>query len=173
MPSESWQDRMQLPLRVLQIVVFALATGCAFFTAIAVFISLGESWPWRLSPITLLALIFGGCALFARLVVPSLIVAQGRKKIPEQQSGVDKLDANLALQLMGLLSTRTILAGALLEGVIFFLLIAFLVEHSPIALAAAALLWLLLVALFPTQRWGISWIEDQWRLLREEQSLRH
>jgi hypothetical protein len=183
MPTDLWKITMQFPLRMLQFVVGALLLGCILFVTIVIFISLGDSWPWELPQLTLLALIFSGCAIFARLIVPPLIVAQGRKKIPAQQCGANireggssastdvELDVDTTWKLMGLLMTRTIIACALLEGVIFFLLVAFLIEHSSIALSAAAILWLLLASHFPTQGWAISWIEYQCRLLQEEQSL--
>jgi hypothetical protein len=170
-------------LRVLQIVVLALAAGCGAFGLIAILLRLGQDWSNGFSVLTLVALAFGMMAIFFRLFVPSLMAAQGRKFILRQlpESGLETVgknrdplgtpDADVAGQLFGLLTTRTIIACALLEGAIFFLLIVTMVEHSLPAVAMAALLWLLLIAHFPTRDWAERWIENQWRLLREERDL--
>jgi hypothetical protein len=89
----------------------------------------------------------------------------------KNQNFPDQPDAPVNLQLFALLTTRTIFAGALLEGAIFFLLIVSLAEHSLLAILFAALLWMLLIAHFPTRIWVEEWIENQRRLLEEEQSL--
>jgi hypothetical protein len=170
-------------LRVLQIIVLALAGGCGVFGMIVILLRIGQPWNSDFSVLTLAALAFGGMAIFFRLIVPPLMVVQGRKILFRRllESGPEKdgknldplgqLNAESAGQLFGLLMTRTIIAGALLEGAIFFLLIATLAENSLPAVALAALLWLLLIAHFPTRGWAEQWIENQWRLLREERDL--
>ncbi|MBN2578014.1 MAG: hypothetical protein JXB10_03405 [Pirellulales bacterium] len=183
MAADNWQARLQTPLRTLQITVLALAAGSGFFAAIVIFLGLEQPWDWNLSVMTLIALIYGGSSVFLRLVVPPLIVTRGRKGILNQlRSGLEEVgndfrfpalsDANVAWQFLALLNTRTIIAGALLEGAIFFLLVVSMTDNSLLAISLAALLWLLLIAHFPTHGWTQQWIEDQWRLLQEEQCLR-
>jgi hypothetical protein len=171
-------------LRVLQIVVLALAAGCGFFGMVVVILRIGQPWNSDFSVLTLAALAYGGMAIFFRLVVPPLIVAQGRKKILRQlrEPGLEKggnkseitgqLDTDAARQLLGLLTTRTIVSAALLEGAIFFLLIVTMLEHSLPTTLFAGFLWLLLIAHFPTRDWTERWIENQRRLLREERDFR-
>jgi hypothetical protein len=170
-------------LRVLQIIVLALSAGCGVFGVIVILLRIGQPWNSDFSILTLAALAFGVMAIFFRLVVPPLMVVQGRKIIFRRliESGPEKdgknldplgqLDANAAGQLFGLLTTRTIIACALLEGAIFFLLVVTLVEYSLPTIVMAALLWLLLIAHFPTRDWAERWIGNQWRLLWEERDL--
>jgi len=182
MNATPWQDQLGAQVRTLQIIIFALAFGSLLFATVVIFVGLKEQWHWDLSPIALIGLIFGGAILVARLAVPSAVVVQGRRQILQQLRGAleedgetsgtaTELDANVASQLRQLLSTRTIIGGALLDGVILFLLTASIMEDSLIALLAAGLLWLLLAAHFPTYGWAEQWMENQWRLLQEEQSL--
>ncbi len=67
-----------------------------------------------------------------------------------------------------LLQGKTILAAALIEGVTFFLLIAYMVEHSPISLAVAGIMIVILVLPFPTCDRTLNWIEGQLQLLKDE-----
>jgi hypothetical protein len=172
-------------LRILQFIVLALAAGCGFFGGIVISLCLGKPWNYDLSILTLLALAFGAMTIFFRLIVPPLIVHQARKvllrrlrdsgseKVVKNSDPLGAIDADIVGQLFQILLTRTIIAAALLEGAIFFLLIATMAEHSLPALALAALLWLLLIAHFPTRDWTERWIENQQRLLREDRELSH
>ena len=67
--------------------------------------------------------------------------------------------------LIDLLQTKIIVAGAILEGAVFFLLIAYMAEHSMLCLSAAVVLLLLLVAQMPTSGRATYWVEDQLKLL--------
>jgi hypothetical protein len=74
------QDRMQLQLRTLQIIVFALAAGSGMFAVIVILQGIDQPWSWNLSVLTLMALALGVIELFLRLIVPPIIVSQGQKK---------------------------------------------------------------------------------------------
>jgi hypothetical protein len=172
-------------LRVLQIIVLALAAGCGMFGVIVISLCIGKPWNNDFPILTLMALGFGAMAIFFRLIVPPLIVLQGRKvllrrllesgseKVVKNTDYLEKPDADTAGQLFQILMTRTIIAGALLEGAIFFLLIATLTEHSLPAITLAGMLWLSLIAHFPTRGWTERWLENQQRLLREDRELSH
>ena len=71
-------------------------------------------------------------------------------------------------QLFVVFQTRTIVAGALLEGTAFFALITYMIERSPLALTLAVLLILGVAVHFPTRSGVIRWIEDQLRLVERE-----
>jgi hypothetical protein len=56
-----------------------------------------------------------------------------------------------------------------LEGAVFLLLIAHLVERSPVSLILAVVLIVALARHIPTRAGVESWMEDQQRLIREEE----
>jgi hypothetical protein len=66
---------------------------------------------------------------------------------------------------------KTIFAAAVLEGAAILLLIAHLVEDSPLSLGVAIVLIVVLAAHFPTESRVDGWIEDQTRLLDEERQV--
>ena len=88
--------------------------------------------------------------------------SNGRKRIQQklfsnakqasESSADDKreIENSKAQMLIGLLQTKIIVASAILEGAVFFLLIAYMAEHSMLSVSAAVVLLLLLVAQMPT-----------------------
>ena len=75
---------------------------------------------------------------------------------------------NEAGRLAFVYQTKTIIAGALLEGCAFFLLVVHMIEGSPISLGAALALILALAMLMPTRGRIVRWIENQLELLEQE-----
>jgi hypothetical protein len=177
MSTNSWPDEIGPHLRTLQIVIAALTTGCLIFMVIALFlvqIRPGAAAGNEVPPmITYLALGFAGVAVVARIVLPRMIESSARKSIadgtwqfPAGNQNSDQLTERLerlgdAGKLLAVLNTRTIIAGAILEGSAFFALVAYLVEHSPLALAAAIVMILGVALNFPTVSGVTRWIEDQ------------
>jgi hypothetical protein len=168
-------------VRTLQIIVAALVVGCSIFLAIVFVIAAGSSKVPDPPLFTYIALAFAAGAVGARLIIPRIFAAQARRKIlagtwgvvggnsPASDTGPAEHDD--ASKLAQVLMARTILAAAILEGAAFLLLIAHLVEHSPLSLAAAIVLIVVLAAHVPTQSRVDRWIEDQTRLLNEERQL--
>src|SRR5262249_43814730 len=64
--------------------------------------------------------------------------------------------------------TRLIITAAQLEGVIFFALIAYLVEGTPWTLGVAALFFVGRALLFPTQERVERWIQRQQELVDQQ-----
>ena len=76
-----------------------------------------------------------------------------------------EIDNSKAQMLIGLFQTKIFVASAILEGAVFFLLIAYMAEHSILCISAAVVLLFLLVAQMPTNGRAAYWVEDQLKLL--------
>src|SRR5207237_10518466 len=121
----------------------------------------------------------------ALIVVPNMLAANWRQKIAQ---GIDPLtttrppetileeggpippppspqaDPARSVRWWQLYQTRLIITAALIEGVIFFELVAYLTEGPPCSLGMAALFLVGLALLFPTQDRVERWIRTQQEL---------
>jgi len=158
-----------------------MTAGCVFFLVIVLALAAGAGQPADVPVVTYAASAMAAAAVCARLILPGVLVAQARRKMRQGASvtgraslstvSIDSADQNGDIvKLTQVFATRTITAAALLEGATLLLLIAFMIERSPLSLIFAAMLLLALVALFPTQSRTAAWIEGQQRLLDEERS---
>jgi len=167
-------------IRTLQIIVAAMTAGCVLFLLLALIF---RGPPAAVAQIPVLTYILSAMALMLvgmRLVVPRIVVAQARAAIRRGigQSGEDHAldptpppdEALNVAKLVGVYGTRTILAAAMLEGAVFMLLVAYLVEGSALSLGFAVVLIAALTAHFPTASGAAAWVEEQARLLDEERS---
>jgi hypothetical protein len=180
---QSWRD--ELPGRVLamQIIVAALVMGCVVFAIVAIVVSASMAANDDSKLITYLALGVAVFAMIPRAVAPTIMVSAGRKKILEQLKGksaqgdagtrtvrFDELEDEAGRHAIPLLQGKLIVSAALIEGPTFLLLVAYMLERSPIALAAAGFMVLLLAMHFPTFDRAAEWIDGQLRSLKEEYS---
>lgn len=166
------QERMQKTLRTLQIIVLALMLGVVTFFVISLIVSQTRE---PRAPGTQPLLSWLACGFFALQIpiwwfLPPVIarnqiagIAQG--KWPPAGMQVDS-DSDVA-KLLAVYQTGTIISAALMEGVAFFGLIAFLVEGEMIALVAAGGAFLFLGATFPTQVKLRQWLEAHDPMLEE------
>lgn len=169
-------------VRTVQIVVAALTAGCILFMVVAIAVAGSPKVPEAEPVITWLAAAVAVALVLSRLVVPAVIVARSRRKIqqgvfqsPVGQSLTASIDSDSTdrrtAQLAQVFVSKTILGAAILEGGVFFLLIAYLVEHSPMSLMLAGLLIVVLALHLPSCSQVESWIEEQTRRMDEEQPL--
>lgn len=180
MNAASWEEQVANQVRILQIIVGALVSGCLFFLVIVLVVDPAAGH--RSLAISYVAAAFLIGAIGARSVVPGLLVRAGRKNIargtfPAAQAAAHDESQQTpspdrdAAMLLTLFQAKTIVGAAILEGVTFFLLIAYMVERFTPMLAIAVVLILLIAAHVPTRSRVVRWIEDQLRLLDEERSL--
>jgi hypothetical protein len=167
MADRSWQDELTIGVRTLQIIVAAIAMGCAMFMVIAVAIGWNRAAS-EPSVLTYLAAAFAATAIIVRSIVPGLAVSQGRKKILRETPAREPAD-DWPIKLMRLMTAKTIVAAAVLEGATFFLLVAYLVEKSPWTLGIAIALLIGILLNWPTQSSAQAWIGGQLQRLEEEQ----
>ena len=177
-------------VRTSQIIVGAMVAGLlVFLVVVLVVIQQGFAGvPERAPILTYLAIAYVLSAVLARLIVPNLIVGRARRNIiqgtwqvplpdPQQSRYSKTMQAQSARfieqtgdagQLSVVFQTRTIVAGALLEGAAFFALISYMLGRSPLALILAVFLILGVAAHFPTRSGVIHWIDEQLRLVERE-----
>lgn len=156
-------------LLTLQIIVAALLMGCLTFLVISVVVRAQGGGPAAGGQplLVYVLMIFAAGALVARFIVPRMIVAGGLHGIAAEDA--DPVDTTS--RLWALLSTRTIVASAILEGVIFFALVVYIIDGSPIALGLALALIAALALHIPTQSWADHWLEEQRRALEHDSKL--
>jgi hypothetical protein len=173
-----WDETLNPQLRASQIIVAALAGGALSFLLIAVLLQPSVGVPdGNAAPSSPMVFYVGlgimCAALLARSVIPSVIEARGRRLLaadadPHGVRGIERSD--LDGKLMALHQQRLIVAAALLEGVAFLMIIAYLVEHSRWALVVAAVLIGLILAHVPTRQRVSTWLAAQRRAIEEERS---
>ena len=187
MSTDNWRDEIGPQVLTLQIVVAALVAGCLFFLAIVVFMvqirdaqAVGGDSPLM----TYIGMGFACTFVVARVVILRIIESRARKRIadgtwqvPESLQPLQHpVNAKWVEQaerlgdrgkLLIVMHIRTIVGAALLEGSAFFLLITYLIEQSPLALAAAIVLIIGVALHFPTRSSAVHWIEDQLAAIKQ------
>ncbi|MFL5243194.1 MAG: hypothetical protein ACJ8FY_13900 [Gemmataceae bacterium] len=155
----------------LRIIIGALLSGVAIMAVMAIFLrQSGNRPPPPPVPImTYLALGFGAVLLVMHRFILKLVESNARKRItgvPSESGGpvIEPLD------LLGIYQSSRIIAAALLEGPAFFCLIAYLVEGHWLSLAAAGILWIGLLLLFPSVDGVARWIMEQQETIQQERS---
>ncbi|MCR4413489.1 MAG: hypothetical protein NUV77_13795 [Thermoguttaceae bacterium] len=182
----AWHDEVARLVRIGQIIVAGMAAGPTLFLAIVLLLgSLANRVGDDGQPLlTWLALGFAAVMVVLRFVVPGIVVSRRRAAIargvfqpgqgaqspsPQFHQFLDRTgDAGL-LWLVFL--TKTILAGATLEGAALFLLVAYLIEGDLLSLVVAIVLIFGIVAMMPSRPGVLQWIEDQLRHVEQERQL--
>ncbi len=180
---------VRMRLRTMRIIHLALVTGCLFFAGIAIYV---RSQPGAAVPeqpvVGFTGLAFAAVMGVMAFVVPPLIAANWRQKIAR---GIDTLSTTRpprsvleqggpvaaparedgpperSARWWGLYQMHLIITAALLEGVIFMQLIAYLLEGSTWSLGIAGLFIAALVLLFPTRERIERWIRTQQDLVEQ------
>ena len=173
------------PFHALQIIVVAMMLGVTILLIVAA--AMGPTLrplpePDEAGPvITYVAIAFAISALFARAVVPNLVVTAGRRKIAQRLAQADggdgseratgaevSQDASVVEELARLFYTKTVIRCAILEGAGMFLGVAYLLEGNRLALGVAILIVLFLALHFPTRSGAAGWTDDQRRRLEQD-----
>jgi hypothetical protein len=166
--------RLSAHLRIMRILVIALAMGILTFLVVAIVVRQQDpNQPVPDPPIfTLTGLGFAGLQLILQAVIPGLVATRLRRQLAAGNWPRLQMSAPVPMDDVGklcmLYQTRLIVGAALVEGAAFFLLIAYLLEGQIVALAAAAVMLALVLVRFPTQAGLESWLSDQQEQLRQE-----
>src|SRR5262249_25101156 len=147
-------------LMTLRIIHAALVMGCLFFAGMAVFMR--QQQPAVPVDPPMVSYLGVGMALMTGmtyLFLPNMIVAN----CGPQMAGADEPQASSAdvTGYWNILQSSFIVGAALLEGTIFFQLVAYLLEGQPWTLGVAGVFWLGLVLKFPTESGCTRWMETQ------------
>jgi len=176
MSDEDHSPSVQMQLQTMRIIHAALLLGCLIFAVIAIVVRARENRPVPEQPmLSFVGLALAGVMGLAVLVVPNAVTANWRQKIAR---GIDPLSTTRpsppqatpgqSVSWWGLYQTRMIITAAMLEGVIFFVLIAYLIEGPLWNLGIAALFLVALALLFPTRERVERWIRTQQELVEEQ-----
>ena len=168
------QDRVdKQALLTLQIVVASLVAGCTVFLVIAVVIvsqrAIGPAAGQTI--LTYLAVGVTVLSLVARMVVPGVITASKVRQFSQQPEETADVSATV-VELWKLLTTSTIVGGALLEGAAFFALVTYMVEGSPLSLALAVVLIAGLAVQFPTRSRAADWLDARLAEIQHQRQFR-
>jgi hypothetical protein len=171
-----WRDVLAKQVRVLQLVVAAMISGILMFL-IVVCLTAGHGPAQEEHPIvTTIALAMAALCVILRLIVPDVVVSAARRKIlrGEYNPGASAtwaakrqaLEAFFrrtgdAGRLMAVYMTTTVLAGAILEGAAFLLLVAYLVDRQAVSLAVAIAILVALAAHMPWRARVFAWIDRE------------
>ena len=170
MSDSSFQDQFTATVLVQRIIILALLMGCLTFTVVAVVVVATNGPTNEKLLITYVALAAIFPTLVAFFVVRNLIAAQGRRtaiaiarrETDKEEELPDLLSSSEVVHTMMQYSqTRMIVGAALLEGNVFFCLVSYFVEGSPLTLVAACLLAIGILTLTPTRSSVARWILDQ------------
>ena len=164
-----------------QLVVGGMLIGCVVFLLIVIAIGGSSRVADHLPVLTYGAAAIAAFLVLARAIVPRIVVAQARRRIRQGTwtsslgnvptvAGQSRPEEGDAEKLGQVFLMRTILSAAFLEGAAVLLLVAYLVERSPLSAILATALIIALAAHFPTAARAAEWIQEQTRLLDEERS---
>lgn len=156
----------------MQIIVAALAAGLLAFLVVALVVSGGR--PGAMGPFSYLALGMAVLELFAWALYPGVLVWRGLKSLasgkpPTGQMGATPVPVEVGDvgHLALLFTTRRIIAAAILEGVAFLNVIAYLVEGSRWTLLVAGVLFLMIAGHVPTRTRIEDWVVRQMETLEQ------
>jgi len=180
-----WQDTPAIPsaspwdkptarqaLRTVQIIVGVMVASSAVLMGVVVFLGPRTAVSSAEGLVFTYAAIGAALTMLAgRAIVPSMVDRQALRAMragtwqPPRKNGdaaeVDDFlhDTGDAGRLCLLFVQHTVIGSALIEGPVMFLLIAYLFESAPVALATAAIMLSLLAAHFPTRTNAERWVE--------------
>lgn len=176
-PDSPRPDRAAI-VRNGRIIAGALMAGVSIFLVVVVVLKRSRGEPmvgpdsWDLSPpqgiIALVGLVLAAGAIPLSFVMPRIIAAQSRRTFAKEAARGDEPIRGLDDAFPMIYLQRAIVGLALLEGVAFFNLIAFLLAGRLPSLIVVAVLLLLMASRFPSEPSLDAFAEDQRALLMEE-----
>ena len=166
---EQWPAELTPFLYKIQVVTGAMVAGCVMFLIISLIIRGGQFMVPNQPMMTYVAFAFATATVFARMIVPGIIVNVGRKNIGREAAGgelpKDVADLfkpdGIGEKLCLLLQTSTIVSVGLFEGAAFFAIVVYFIEGSLLSVILAVALIFALMLHFPTRSRVIGWMERQ------------
>jgi hypothetical protein len=145
--------------------------GIITYLGVVLVVRAGGQMPARamgqLPLLTYIAIALGVLSVPLRMVIGSVVVSSGRKRIFQQATArVPGGDPTPDLTKVFLI--RTIISAAMTEAPALVALTVYLVEGDSLALVAAVVLALLVATQFPTQSRLDDWLDAQRRRLEED-----
>jgi len=157
--------------RTLRIILGALIAGCLGFMVFAVIYRRSVAGaPPDLPILTYLSFAFAVVDTAISFFMPDSLIAAERRKLAQspENSPQESRPSGEFVKFVGLYQTRMIISAALLEGSIFFFIIAYLVGGSLYCLLGALVLLGIMAIKFPSRDGVRRWVEEQRELLQQE-----
>jgi hypothetical protein len=182
MLSDHQREFVRTVVRTLQIIVGALAFGVVMFMAVVLYMETHN--PPAAAPtehiFSYTALGMAVAVAIAWLIVPGIVAGRMRQSVIDGRSsqwGLVKNMPNAAElgdvdPLAGIYQTRTIIGVAMLEGVAFYSVAAYMLGHDRLALYVAIALLVLILSQFPTVSRLESWLESELTNIEQMRQLR-
>jgi hypothetical protein len=160
-------------LRTSQIITLALVGGVAIFLVIVLAFNRRPAFDAAAmgldekALVTLLALFYGLLAMVVSAFLPGLVVRNGLRQIASEvgpgitQQPAGPVHPQVEGRLLVLFQTTQIVTMAVLEGAVFFCLIAFFMEGKTLVLVLALILVGRMLAGFPTSGKLDVWLEQR------------
>jgi hypothetical protein len=162
-------DQLDVRIRVMRIITFAQVLAAGLFLVIALILrAQGQGGNPANGLISLTSIAWPFCLgnLIAYAVVSRSVVRSGRHRLVAP-GGTSLLPADRAAW-YGLYQTQLIIHLSLLQGNAFYLLIAYLLEGSPLILGAAATFIAVMALHFPSRARVDNWVDAQAELAQQE-----
>jgi hypothetical protein len=164
-------------IRTMRIILGAMITGCLAFMAVAVFFRQGQqnAAPPAIPIMTYTALWFAVFWTTLSFIIPNFFVAAERRKLARTavrhlNDPQARLTASDTVKLVGLYATRMIISSAIVEGCVFFFIIAYMLEGSAYCLVGALVLLGIMATKFPNRLRVERWVDQQRDLLQQERT---
>jgi hypothetical protein len=153
MLTELQRDQLRQALRPMQIIVATLAFGVVSFFVVTLFIGShgGGNGPDSNHIVTYVGMGFAIVGAIVWIILRDLIARQSRKSVL----------AGDTRRLATVYQTRLIISCALLEGIAFLNLVAYLIEHQRMSLVIAGAYLVILLNQFPTLNRLENWVERE------------
>ena len=159
------EDQLAPRVRVMQIIIIALAMGCAAVLFVMYFIRDAQAPAPAMPIMTYVSLAFAAMSVTMRLIIPRMMTAMGRKRLLQFD------EPQIVEPLLQLFQTQMIVGAALLEGAVFFLAVSYMIEGNLLCLAVGAALTLAVAVQMPTVGGVASWVTQQQDQIRLERYL--
>jgi hypothetical protein len=177
MLTEIQREYVRKVLPTMQIIVGALTAGVVMFLVTVLLIGPANGGPPVDPFITYLGVGFSLIVGVTWIVVPRLIGGQLRRSIVDGRwRTMTPVGSNAEVlgdvpALTSAYQTRMIISCAMLEGIAFLNLVAYMLERRPISLAVAGILILMLLGHFPTFGRVRNWLEDELATIKQLRAL--
>ncbi len=164
--SESQSELVKRQLLQMQLIAGALLSGVIFFAGFVLVFTAGDTWSLELDVISIIAVLVGFGNLVAAVLVVKIVLERQAEAIKHEPTETSLESAKRTqwsdVQIQALVEkyqTFLIIRLGLLEGAIFFNLVAFLVEQNYATLLMGGFLFLMMACLFPTRSKIESFLE--------------
>lgn len=162
--SDTTDDEQLKPsVRVLQIIVIALAAGVSAFTIVALNSSGSKTEPNAISNLTMIGGVVAIIAVVMHVVIPQILIRGRIRHLIKADTVTD-----MHTELLGSKQVATIIACALLEGSAFINVSVYMTQRNMISIWISLGLTAMILTYFPTVNRLSNWLERKTREIEDQ-----